>query len=117
MAANFPGNQRFTGYYHSLRNWVTEKYLIRVLNCSARLVSTTVAVDIDSPSQSDTTWVMQYGQFIDHDFTRTPEFKMGTTSKFQSGEVPKFTYSKPFFKPMEALFRAVCRMGILSRKS
>ncbi|EFX63496.1 hypothetical protein DAPPUDRAFT_268331 [Daphnia pulex] len=72
---------------------------------SARLVSTTVAVDIDSPSQSDTTWVMQYGQFIDHDFTRTPEFKMGTTSKFQSEE------------PMEALFRAVCRMGNLLRKS
>ena len=85
MAANFPRNQRFTRY-DSLRNWLTEKYLIRA-NCSARLVSTTVAVDIDSPSQSDTTWVMQYGQFIDHDFTRTPEFKMGTTSKFQSEEV------------------------------
>jgi hypothetical protein len=40
-------------------------------------VSTTVAVDIDSPSQTDTTWVMQYGQFIDHDFTKTPEFQMG----------------------------------------
>ncbi|XP_046438483.1 peroxidase-like [Daphnia pulex] len=47
---------------------------------SARLVSTTVARDIDSPSQTDTTWVMQYGQFIDHDFTKTPEFKMANGS-------------------------------------
>jgi hypothetical protein len=78
-------------------------------------VSTTVARDIDSPSQTDTTWVMQYGQFIDHDFTKTPEFKMGTIASFFT-----FTYSKPhiyFKKPMEALFRAVCRMGNLSRKS
>jgi hypothetical protein len=58
-------------------------------------VSTTVARDIDSPSQTDTTWVMQYGQFIDHDFTKTPEFKMGTIASFFT-----FTYSKPhiYFK-------------------
>jgi hypothetical protein len=50
-------------------------------------VSTTVAVDIDSPSQTDTTWVMQYGQFIDHDFTRTPEFKMGILlASFKAGK-------------------------------
>ncbi|XP_059350851.1 chorion peroxidase-like [Daphnia carinata] len=47
---------------------------------SARLISTTVTRDVDAPSETDTTWVMQYGQFLDHDFTRTPEFRMANSS-------------------------------------
>lgn len=43
---------------------------------SARLVSISVVPDIDSPSQTNTLWVMQYGQFLDHDLTSTPVFRM-----------------------------------------
>lgn len=46
---------------------------------SARLVSISVVPDIDAPSEVDTLWVMQYGQFVDHDITSTPVFRMSKT--------------------------------------
>ncbi len=45
-------------------------------HCSPRLVSISVVPDIDSPHETDTMWVMQYGQFLDHDLTSTPVFRM-----------------------------------------
>lgn len=44
---------------------------------SARLVSISVIPDIDSPDAHHALWVMQYGQFVDHDLTSTPVFRMG----------------------------------------
>ncbi|XP_032786422.2 peroxidase [Daphnia magna] len=43
---------------------------------SPRLVSISVVLDVDAPHEMDTTWVMQYGQFVDHDLTSTPVFRM-----------------------------------------
>ena len=43
---------------------------------SARLVSISVVPDIDNPHETGTLWVMQYGQFVDHDLTSTPVFRM-----------------------------------------
>ncbi|KZS13261.1 Peroxinectin [Daphnia magna] len=40
-----------------------------------RLLSLSVVRDIDVPSDSDSTFVMQYGQFIDHDMLETMESK------------------------------------------
>ena len=52
--------------------------LIRVqIEISARLISTTVAVDVDAPHETDTNWVAIYGQFVDHDLTLTPVRTMG----------------------------------------
>ncbi|XP_050733451.1 peroxidase-like isoform X2 [Eriocheir sinensis] len=42
---------------------------------SARLVSTTIARDVDLPNNDLTLFVMQWGQFIDHDLTHTPIFR------------------------------------------
>ena len=49
---------------------------------SARLVSISIVPDIDAPSEVDTLWVMQYGQFVDHDITSTPVFRMSKKKKF-----------------------------------
>ena len=46
---------------------------------SARLISTTIAIDVDTPHETDTTWVAIHGQFVDHDLTSTPS---RTMSKF-----------------------------------
>ena len=40
---------------------------------SARLVSSTIARDINSPSRTETVWLMQYGQFVTHDLTLSPD--------------------------------------------
>ena len=44
--------------------------------CSPRLVSISVVIDIDAPHETDTNWVTLYGQFVDHDLTSTPVFRM-----------------------------------------
>ena len=43
---------------------------------SARLVSINIAPDYDAPSELDTHNVMQWGQFVDHDITHTPLFRL-----------------------------------------
>ena len=43
---------------------------------SARLVSINVVPDVDAPSELDTHNVMQWGQFVDHDITHTPLFRL-----------------------------------------
>ena len=43
---------------------------------SPRLVSISIVQDIDSPAETNTLWVMQFGQFLDHDFTSSPIFRM-----------------------------------------
>ena len=43
---------------------------------SARLVSINIVPDVDSPSEMDTHNVMQWGQFVDHDITHTPLFRL-----------------------------------------
>ena len=43
---------------------------------SARLVSVSVVPDFDAPSELDTHNVMQWGQFVDHDTTHTPLFRL-----------------------------------------
>ena len=42
---------------------------------SARLVSLNLVPDVDTPSDTDTSHVMQWGQFVDHDLTHTPLFR------------------------------------------
>jgi len=44
---------------------------------SARLVSINIVPDVDAPSELDTHNVMQWGQFVDHDITHTPLFRLG----------------------------------------
>ena len=52
---------------------ITHSNIIRFnIDISARLISTTVAIDVDLPHETDTTWVAIYGQFVDHDLTSTP---------------------------------------------
>lgn len=48
---------------------------------SARLVSISVIPDIDSPDEKHSLWVMQYGQFVDHDLTSTPVFRMANAGE------------------------------------
>jgi len=43
---------------------------------SARLVSVNIVPDVDAPSELDTHNVMQWGQFVDHDLTHTPLFRL-----------------------------------------
>ena len=43
---------------------------------SARLVSINIVPDVDAPSEVDTHNVMQWGQFLDHDLTHTPLFRL-----------------------------------------
>ena len=43
---------------------------------SARLVSINIVPDVDAPSELDTHNVMQWGQFVDHDITHTPLFRL-----------------------------------------
>jgi peroxidase len=43
---------------------------------SPRLVSINIVPDIDAPSDLDTHNVMQWGQFVDHDVTHTPLFRL-----------------------------------------
>ena len=43
---------------------------------SARLVSINIIPDVDAPSELDTHNVMQWGQFVDHDITHTPLFRL-----------------------------------------
>ena len=43
---------------------------------SARLISINIIPDVDAPSELDTHNVMQWGQFIDHDLTHTPLFRL-----------------------------------------
>ena len=83
---------------------------------SPRLVSTTVARDVDSPSETETTWVMQYGQFIDHDFTKTPEFRTGKEISNFAGY--RILLLNPIFKkPMEVPYLVVCRTESLLTKN
>ena len=44
---------------------------------SARLVSISNIADVDVPDTMLTLSVMQWGQFIDHDLTHTPIFRLG----------------------------------------
>jgi peroxidase len=43
---------------------------------SARLISVNIVPDVDAPSELDTHNVMQWGQFVDHDITHTPLFRL-----------------------------------------
>jgi len=43
---------------------------------SARLISINIIPDVDAPSDMDTHNVMQWGQFVDHDITHTPLFRL-----------------------------------------
>ena len=43
---------------------------------SARLVSLNLVPDVDTPSDTDTSHVMQWGQFVDHDLAHTPLFRL-----------------------------------------
>ena len=43
---------------------------------SARLVSVSIVPDFDAPSELDSHNVMQWGQFVDHDITHTPLFRL-----------------------------------------
>merc|ERR1719499_418473 len=47
---------------------------------SARLVSINIVPDVDAPSELDTHNVMQWGQFVDHDITHTPLFRLSGES-------------------------------------
>jgi hypothetical protein len=54
----------------------------------------------------------------DHDFTKTPEFQMGILlASFFTFTVLFLNLTLILKSQMEALFRAVCRMGNLLRKS
>ena len=48
---------------------------------SPRLVSISIVQDIDSPDKTNTLWLMQYGQFINHDFAFTTFFQTSTLSQ------------------------------------
>nr|XP_045591926.1 peroxidase-like [Procambarus clarkii] len=50
---------------------------------SARLVSTSIAGDVDNPSPDYTLSLMQWGQFIDHDLVQTPINRLGNMSGIQ----------------------------------
>ncbi|XP_068203812.1 peroxidase-like [Palaemon carinicauda] len=50
---------------------------------SARVVSVSTVIDVDSPSDDLTLSVMQWGQFIDHDLAHTPIFRLGNNSGIQ----------------------------------
>jgi len=43
---------------------------------SARLISINIVPDVEAPSELDTHNVMQWGQFVDHDITHTPLFRL-----------------------------------------
>jgi peroxidase len=45
---------------------------------SARLLSATITRDESHPHTFLTLWVMQFGQFIDHDLTHVPVFRLST---------------------------------------
>ena len=47
---------------------------------SARLISINVIPDVDLPDSLDTHNLMQWGQFIDHDLTHTPLFRLSDTN-------------------------------------
>ena len=47
---------------------------------SARLVSINIVPDVDLPDDLDTHNVMQWGQFLDHDLTHTPLFRLSDTN-------------------------------------
>lgn len=47
---------------------------------SSRVVSISVQVDVDRPSEDFTLSLMQMGQFIDHDIAHTPIFRFGNES-------------------------------------
>ena len=47
---------------------------------SARLVSINIIPDVDIPNDMDTNNVMQWGQFVDHDLTHTPLFRLSDTN-------------------------------------
>ncbi|XP_057375639.1 peroxidase-like [Daphnia carinata] len=50
---------------------------------SPRLVSISVVLDKDSPSQVNTHWVMQYGQFVVHDLAFTTLFRSQANTDIQ----------------------------------
>ncbi|KAK4008306.1 hypothetical protein OUZ56_013450 [Daphnia magna] len=50
---------------------------------SPRLVSISVVLDKDAPSQVDTHWVMQYGQFVVHDLAFTTLFRTNADTGIQ----------------------------------
>jgi len=85
---------------------------------SARLVSINIIPDIDAPSELDTHNVMQWGQFVDHDVTHTPLFRLGNQNSsgiqccMEDGSAPisrlvlhpecfpiDIPENDPFFKP------------------
>ena len=47
---------------------------------SARLVSINIVPDVEAPSELDTHNVMQWGQFVDHDMTHTPLFRLSDSN-------------------------------------
>ncbi|KAK4008470.1 hypothetical protein OUZ56_013610 [Daphnia magna] len=50
---------------------------------SPRLVSISVVLDKNTPSEAETTWVMQYGQFLAHDLAFTSFFRMNNSMSIQ----------------------------------
>jgi peroxidase len=46
---------------------------------SARKVASTLFPDVDIPDNRITQSVMQWGQFIDHDFSLTPQFQFSNS--------------------------------------
>ena len=69
---------------------------------SARLVSINIVPDVDAPSELDTHNVMQWGQFVDHDTTHTPLFRLSNeeSSPIQCCEADgSGPYSKLYLHP------------------
>ena len=51
---------------------------------SARQVASALFPDVDVPDNRITLSVMQWGQFIDHDFSLTPQFQFSNSFYLQS---------------------------------
>jgi len=56
---------------------------------SARLVSAVIHWDFDIPHHMHTLMLMQVGQFVDHDMTRTAISKMAVSTRGQLSVIPR----------------------------